>query len=29
MSNYDFVWGMGGENQEFADMDRAEPAQLF
>jgi 4-deoxy-L-threo-5-hexosulose-uronate ketol-isomerase len=27
--NYSFVWGMGGENQEFADMDRAEISQLF
>jgi 4-deoxy-L-threo-5-hexosulose-uronate ketol-isomerase len=22
--NYSFIWGMGGENQEFADMDRIE-----
>jgi 4-deoxy-L-threo-5-hexosulose-uronate ketol-isomerase len=26
--NYSFVWGMGGENQEFADMDRAEVDKL-
>ncbi len=26
--NYSFVWGMGGENQEFADMDRAEIDKL-
>ncbi len=25
---YSFVWGMGGENQEFADMDAAPVAQL-
>ncbi len=23
-SNYDFVWGMGGENQEFSDMQKAD-----
>jgi 4-deoxy-L-threo-5-hexosulose-uronate ketol-isomerase len=28
-SNYSFIWGMGGENQEFADMDRAEVGQLL
>lgn len=27
-SNYSFVWGMGGENQEFADMNLAPPASL-
>ena len=27
-ANYGFVWGMGGENQEFADMDPAPVAQL-
>jgi 4-deoxy-L-threo-5-hexosulose-uronate ketol-isomerase len=27
-SNYDFVWGMGGENQEFSDMQRAEVEQM-
>ena len=27
-SNYSFVWGMGGENQEFADMDPAPLAEL-
>ncbi len=27
-SNYGFVWGMGGENQEFADMDPAPIATL-
>jgi 4-deoxy-L-threo-5-hexosulose-uronate ketol-isomerase len=27
-SAYSFVWGMGGENQEFADMDPAPVAQL-
>lgn len=26
---YSFVWGMGGENQEFADMDRADIGQLL
>ena len=25
---YSFVWGMGGENQEFADMDPAPVASL-
>ena len=25
---YTFVWGMGGENQEFADMDAAPVATL-
>jgi 4-deoxy-L-threo-5-hexosulose-uronate ketol-isomerase len=25
---YAFVWGMGGENQEFADMDPAPASQL-
>lgn len=26
--SYGFIWGMGGENQEFADMDRAEVDKL-
>jgi 4-deoxy-L-threo-5-hexosulose-uronate ketol-isomerase len=26
--NYTFIWGMGGENQEFADMDAVSPAAL-
>jgi 4-deoxy-L-threo-5-hexosulose-uronate ketol-isomerase len=25
---YSFVWGMGGENQDFADMDKLVPAEL-
>lgn len=28
-SRYAFVWGMGGENQEFADMDAAPVAELL
>lgn len=28
-ASYSFVWGMGGENQEFADMDRAEIGGLL
>jgi 4-deoxy-L-threo-5-hexosulose-uronate ketol-isomerase len=28
-SSYSFIWGMGGENQEFADMDKAEIASLL
>jgi 4-deoxy-L-threo-5-hexosulose-uronate ketol-isomerase len=27
--NYSFIWGMGGENQEFADMDRADIDKLL
>jgi 4-deoxy-L-threo-5-hexosulose-uronate ketol-isomerase len=27
-SNYSFIWGMGGENQEFADMDAAPITEL-
>ncbi len=27
-TNYAFIWGMGGENQEFADMDPVSPASL-
>jgi len=26
--NYSFVWGMGGENQEFSDMDPAPVSEL-
>jgi 4-deoxy-L-threo-5-hexosulose-uronate ketol-isomerase len=29
MGNYSFVWGMGGENQDFTDMQRADPAALL
>ena len=28
-SSYSFVWGMGGENQEFADMDKADTSRLL
>lgn len=27
-SSYSFVWGMGGENQEFSDMQKADPATM-
>lgn len=27
-SAYTFIWGMGGENQEYSDMDKVEPGQL-
>jgi len=27
-SNYTFVWGMGGENQEFGDMQHSDMAKL-
>jgi 4-deoxy-L-threo-5-hexosulose-uronate ketol-isomerase len=27
--HYGFMWGMGGENQEFADMDATPVAQLL
>ena len=27
-SNYTFVWGMGGENQDFTDMDHIEVSEL-
>ncbi len=26
--NYSFIWGMGGENQEFADMDGIEMGRM-
>jgi len=26
--NYSFAWGMGGENQEFTDMDKADMSEL-
>ena len=28
-SNYSFIWGMGGENQEFSDMDAVPMKELF
>jgi 4-deoxy-L-threo-5-hexosulose-uronate ketol-isomerase len=28
-ANYGFIWGMGGENQDFTDMQRAETAKLL
>ena len=27
-TNYGFIWGMGGENQDYADMDAATIAEL-
>ena len=27
--SYSFAWAMGGENQEFADMDSVKVAELF
>lgn len=28
-TRYTFIWGMGGENQEFGDMDNVEPVRLL
>jgi len=28
-ARYTFIWGMGGENQEFGDMDNVEPVRLL
>jgi len=28
-TRYTFIWGMGGENQEFGDMDNVEPVRLM
>ena len=28
-TNYTFIWAMGGENQEFDDMDNLKPSELL